>query len=75
MSFFELAIVIVIALIVLGPQQLLLSAYKVGTFIVKMKNLSEKIKDEINEQVKLDDLEQNTEKAKQADHYYKNQAK
>ena len=66
MSFSELLIVLLVALLVVGPQQLPSLARKVGRWLGKAKDLTANIQSEFEEQLKLDQLEENTKRAVEA---------
>jgi sec-independent protein translocase protein TatB len=63
-GFWELALVLVISLIVLGPERLPNFASQLGSFIKKIKDFANNVKTNIENESRMKDLEQIIEKQK-----------
>lgn len=70
----ELLVILVVALIVLGPQQLPGIAYKLGRCIHAFKRFTESTKRELQEQLQFEQLIENERKAQQVDAHYQKQS-
>jgi sec-independent protein translocase protein TatB len=66
MSFGELFLVGLIALIILGPERLPKAARTIGLWVGKAKRSFESIKDEIDRELKVKELQQQLEQQKNA---------
>ena len=64
-GFWELALVLVISLIVLGPERLPNFASQLGSFIKKIKDFANNVKTNIENESRMKDLEQIIEKQKE----------
>ena len=64
-GFWELALVLVISLIVLGPERLPKFASQLGSFIKKIRDFANNIKTNIENESRMKDLEQIIEKQKE----------
>ncbi len=71
MSFAELLVILIVALIVLGPERLPSLAEKLGRLIAKTRSLTDGLKQEFDQQLNQDQLKQNQQRAEQADKLYK----
>ncbi len=67
MGFWEFLVVIFVALIVIGPTKLPEVAKTLGALFAKGKGLSEKIKKDLDEQLKIEQLDRNIALAKKAE--------
>ncbi len=67
-SIWEILTVVLIALIVLGPERLPVVAKKLGAFIRTILHLFDKAKSELDEQQKIWALQENIKKAQAAEH-------
>lgn len=63
MSFWEFFIVILVGLIVLGPERLPAVARTVGVWVAKARSTLTDVRDEFEKQLKIDELKENIEKA------------
>lgn len=63
-GFWELALVLIISLIVLGPERLPAFASQLGSFIKKIKDFANNIKTNIENESKFNDLKKIVEKQK-----------
>lgn len=63
-GFWELALILIISLIVLGPERLPEFASQLGSFIKKIKDFANNIKTNIENESKLNDLKKIIEKQK-----------
>jgi len=70
MSFWELAVIAVVALIVLGPEKLPTVARTLGRWFYKLRQASSTFQTEMNEQLKIAELDENIAKAKEAEKQY-----
>ena len=64
-GFWELALVLVISLIVLGPERLPQFASQLGSYIKKIKDFANNVKTSIENESRMKDLEQIIEKQKE----------
>jgi len=64
-GFWELALVLIISLIVLGPERLPSFASQLGSFIKKIKDFANNVKTNIENESRMKDLEQIIEKQKE----------
>ncbi len=64
-GFWELALILVISLIVLGPERLPSFASQLGSFIKKIKDFANNVKTNIENESRMKDLEQIIEKQKE----------
>lgn len=67
MSFFELLIITIVALLVVGPKQLPTVARTVGRLFGKLHQFSETIKEQLHQQQLLAELEDNIKRAEKAE--------
>ena len=67
MGFSELVIVLLVALIVFGPEHLPSLARGMGRCVAKLRGASEFLQAEIDKQIKLEDLKDNIAKAEAAE--------
>ena len=63
----ELVIILVITLILIGPSRLPEIAQKLGQFWHKLTQFNEKIKEDLDEELKISQLKQNIELAEKAE--------
>lgn len=63
-GFFELCLIGIIALLVIGPEKLPRVARTVGLWIGKAQGMVKTVKHEIDEQVRVEELKQSLERAK-----------
>ena len=63
-GFFELCLIGIIALLVIGPEKLPRVARTVGLWIGKAQGMVKTVKHEIDEQVRVEELKQSMERAK-----------
>ena len=63
-GFFELCLIGIIALLVIGPEKLPRVARTVGLWIGKAQGMVKTVKYEIDEQVRVEELKQSLERAK-----------
>ena len=70
MSIWELAIVAIVALLVLGPERLPSAARTAGKWFAKAKQISDKLQHDIREQLKIEELNKNIARAKQVEKHY-----
>ncbi len=70
MSLAELFIILLVALIVLGPEQLPTVAYKLGQWLQSLRRLTDDTRRELDQHLQLEQLHQNELKARQADRVY-----
>lgn len=71
MGFAELLVILIVALIVFGPERLPQLAEKLGRLIAKTRSLTDGLKQEFDQQLNQDQLKQNQQRAEQADKMYK----
>lgn len=64
MNFSELLVVFIVALIVLGPKQLLRVAYLIGKFTQAIKRFVSQMKHSLEEDITLEDLKQSLQQNK-----------
>jgi len=64
-GFWELCIIAIIGLIVLGPERLPTTARKVGLWIGKTRQWMDDIKYQVDHELKMDELKKNIKKAEQ----------
>ena len=55
-GFWELGLIAVIALMILGPERLPLVARKAGMWVGKMKSMVNEVKTNINEELRVEEL-------------------
>ena len=67
MSFAEVVIILIVALIVIGPERLPSAARTVGRWVQGVKNFSSGIQSEFDQQIKQEQLEENIRKAEAAE--------
>jgi len=70
MSFGELLIVLLVAVVAIGPKELPKIAHGVGKFIAKWRQVSTNLQAEIDEELKQVQLTENITKAEAADDLY-----
>lgn len=70
MSFAELVVVALVALIVFGPERLPEIAYRVGQWRAKLDKLSQNLQQQVDEHALQQQLLDNEAKAKTADQHY-----
>tara|TARA_Y100000996_G_C22117508_1_gene476610 strand:- start:159 stop:410 length:252 start_codon:yes stop_codon:yes gene_type:complete len=63
-GFWELALILIISLIILGPERLPVFASQLGSFIKKIKDFANNIKTNFENESKLNDLKKIIEKQK-----------
>ena len=63
-GFWELALILIISLIILGPERLPVFASQLGSFIKKIKDFANNIKPNFENESKLNDLKKIIEKQK-----------
>jgi len=63
-GFFELCLIGIVALLVIGPEKLPRVARTVGLWIGKAQGMVKTVKYEIDEQVRIEELKQSLERAK-----------
>ena len=63
-GFWELALILVISLVVLGPERLPAFASQLGTLIKKIKDFANSLKTSIENEARMKDLEKIIEKQK-----------
>ena len=64
-GFWEIALVLLISLIVLGPERLPLFASQLGLILKKIKDFANNVKTNIENESKMDDLKKIIEKQKE----------
>ncbi|OLQ95747.1 twin arginine-targeting protein translocase TatB [Vibrio ponticus] len=64
-GFWELVLISVVALVVLGPERLPHAIRSVSRFISSAKSMANNVKDEINHELKIQELQENLRKAEQ----------
>ena len=64
-GFWELALILVISLVVLGPERLPIFASQLGSIIKKVKDFANNVKTSIENESRMKDLEQIIEKQKE----------
>lgn len=74
MNFSEVIVILVVALIVFGPERLPSLAQKIGRLIGKARMMSNDLKQELDEQLKHEQLKENQQRAEQAEQQYKQDA-
>lgn len=67
MSFAEILVTLLVALIVLGPKQLPVIAYQLGRYVEKFKYYCNILKQNYDQEMKQLELQQNIERAKAAE--------
>ena len=63
MNFYELLVIGIVALIVFGPEQMPQLAYRIARYFRAWQRLSEKIHQEINNQLSMETLKKNEQMA------------
>ena len=63
-GFWEIALVLIISLIILGPERLPIFASQLGSFIKKIKDFANNVKKNIENESRMKDLENIIEKQK-----------
>ncbi len=63
-GFWEIALILIISLIILGPERLPIFASQLGLFIKKIKDFTNNIKKNIENESRMKDLEKIIEKQK-----------
>ena len=63
-GFWEIALVLIISLIILGPERLPIFASQLGSFIKKIKDFANNVKKNIENESRMKDLEKIIEKQK-----------
>tara|TARA_Y200000002_G_scaffold316201_1_gene274447 strand:+ start:356 stop:604 length:249 start_codon:yes stop_codon:yes gene_type:complete len=63
-GFWELALILVISLVVLGPERLPVFASQLGSLIKKIKDFANSLKNSIENEARMKDLEKIIEKQK-----------
>ncbi|GAB2653657.1 Sec-independent protein translocase protein TatB [Vibrio panuliri] len=64
-GFWELVLISVVALVVLGPERLPHAIRSVSRFISSAKSMANNVKDEISHELKIQELQENLRKAEQ----------
>ncbi len=64
-GFWELVLISVVGLVVLGPERLPKAIRSVAKFIGSAKNMANSVKDELNHELKIAELQENLKKAEQ----------
>lgn len=70
MSFGELAIVLIVALIVLGPQRLPVVARAIGRLFAKAQHFTNQFQEEVDQYLKEEQLRDNINRAEEVDKLY-----
>lgn len=65
MGMWELVIVLIVGLVVLGPERLPVAIRTVSRWIKTIKSLANSVKAEVNEELRVHELHQNLKKAEQ----------
>jgi sec-independent protein translocase protein TatB len=65
-GFWELLLIAIIGLVVLGPERLPVAIRSVRSWINSMRNFSESVKNELTEELRIHELHANLKKAEQA---------
>lgn len=65
MGFWELFVVLVVGLIVLGPERLPTAVRSVARWVKSIKQMANNVQAEINEELRVHELHQNLKKAEQ----------
>ncbi|SET42041.1 Sec-independent protein translocase protein TatB [Thalassotalea agarivorans] len=65
-GFWELILIAIIGLVVLGPERLPVAIRTVKSWINSVKRFSDGVKTELNEELRIQELHQNLKKAEQA---------
>ena len=63
-GFWEIALILIISLIILGPERLPVFASQLGSFIKKIKDFANSVKKNIENESRMKDLEKIIEKQK-----------
>ena len=63
-GFWEIALILIISLIILGPERLPIFASQLGSFIKKIKDFANNVKKNIENESRMKDLEKIIEKQK-----------
>ena len=63
-GFWEIALILIISLIILGPERLPVFASQLGSFIKKIKDFANNVKENIENESRMKDLEKIIEKQK-----------
>ena len=63
-GFWEIALILIISLIILGPERLPVFASQLGSFIKKIKNFANNVKSNIENESRMKDLKKIIEKQK-----------
>lgn len=66
-GFWELLLIAIIGLVVLGPERLPVAIRSVRSWITSMRNFSEGVKSELTEELRIHELHANLKKAEQSD--------
>ncbi|XAW89487.1 Sec-independent protein translocase protein TatB [Vibrio sp. CDRSL-10 TSBA] len=64
-GFWELVLISVVALVVLGPERLPTAIRSVAKFVSSAKNMANSVKDELAHELKVQELQENLRKAEQ----------
>lgn len=67
MSLTEILLILVVALIVIGPKQIPQVAHQVGRFLAKCKQIYNYYRNEIDQSIKFAELKNNIARAEQAE--------
>lgn len=65
MGMWELVVVLIVGLVVLGPERLPVAIRTVSRWIKTIKSLANSVKAEVNEELRVHELHQNLKKAEQ----------
>ena len=63
-GFWEIALILIISLIILGPERLPVFASQLGSFVKKIKDFANNLKKNIEDESRMKDLEKIIEKQK-----------
>jgi sec-independent protein translocase protein TatB len=63
-GFWEIALILIISLIILGPERLPVFASQLGSFIKKIKDFAKNVKENIENESRMKDLKKIIEKQK-----------
>ena len=64
-GFWELILISVVGLVVLGPERLPVAIRTVSRWIGAARNMANSVKDELNQELKIQELQENLKKAEQ----------
>jgi len=64
-GFWELILISVVGLVVLGPERLPVAIRSVSRWIGAARNMANSVKDELNQELKIQELQENLKKAEQ----------